>query len=88
MLFCGLKKGLATKFCMLCFVIINGILFNFLFDWILFYNAIASSYSCFRFVFSPYGMVDPLQKTGGKGHRGWGLVLIQVTCKQTQSNPL
>ena len=58
---------------MLCFVIINGILFNFLFDWILFYNA--SSYSRFRFVFSPYGMVAPLQlKDWGEGGcRGSGV---------------
>ena len=37
-LFCSLKKGITRKIRMLCFVLINNVLFNLLCVWILFQN--------------------------------------------------
>ena len=47
--FCSLVKGITPQICLLCFVLINSILWNLLCVWISFENA--SSHFCFIFVF-------------------------------------
>ena len=47
LLFCSLKKGLTPKICMLCFVIINSILFNLL--RFLFFNFFKGRYNLNRY---------------------------------------
>ena len=53
-------KGITPKIRMLCFVLINSVLFNLLCVWILFYNA--SSRSCFRSIAWNVDLIRPFYR--------------------------